>query len=57
MADPIVGFSEPDDWIPHYDQYGTMKLVTKNLAVFTTKSGSDYEFIPWPSDIERWICY
>ena len=53
MADPIVGINPPEDWAPG-DSFGTMKLVTEELAVFTTKSGRPYEFIPWPSPV---ICY
>jgi len=53
IADPIIGISPPDDWAPD-DPKGTMTLVEENLAMFTTKSGRSYKFIPWPSPV---ICY
>lgn len=42
---------------PCDDENGTMTLVEKDLAVFTTKSGRDYEFIPSFTAIEYCTCY
>ena len=57
IADPIVGINPPEDW-DRYDEFGTMTLVTEDLAVFTTRSERhSYEFIPWHSDKMPFGCY
>jgi hypothetical protein len=68
VADPIVGVDPPEsDWTadetlvpPHvsgYGVYGTMVLVTEDLAVFTSMGGRSFEFIPWRSDKMPFGCY
>ncbi len=68
VADPIVGVDPPEsDWTadetlvpPHvsgYGVYGTMVLVAEDLAIFTSKGGHSFEFIPWHSDDRPFVCY
>ena len=36
---------------------GTMVLMRKDLAVFTSRSGQVVEFVPWPLGVEQEPCF
>jgi hypothetical protein len=56
MANPMLGDNNPPAGWTRDDVIGEMELVEEDLAVFTAKSGTIIEFIPWPSDVKHPPC-